>query len=458
MLPDIEESLSESLQMMREQLAHSSSNFLYSNPNSGDINKKDLAAFQICYTGELARANYGFSLTNFIALKESISKNENSIYPANLDQVSLGNFLDVLVTINNKEYYEYYLRTADNRFQFVGIELSDKFISTREKVTLTLRNYSSLSLLRDTFISQGLIWAIAVLFVILLAILAVFIGKNLSKGISEPIQHLSDGMKKVGYGDLSYRVETKAKDEILFLVESFNKMTEELGTSRNNLQKAERAAAWRDVARQISHEIKNPLTPIQLSLHRIKAKLEKNRISEPDINNSLDIIEEEIESMRRMANEFSEFARMPHLELKSEDIVEIVSNSISLFQAEVNKITIKFESDDTIPKIPLDREQFRRVMHNVLKNAMEASEKGDELIVKVTKAKSKNFNAEITVIDNGCGMDDQTLENIFKPYYTTKKQGSGLGLFIVKRIIYDLGGEINISSKINLGTTVRIQI
>ena len=161
MLPDIEESLSESLQMMREQLAHSSSNFLYSNPNSGDINKKDLAAFQICYTGELARANYGFSLTNFIALKESISKNENSIYPANLDQVSLGNFLDVLVTINNKEYYEYYLRTADNRFQFVGIELSDKFISTREKVTLTLRNYSSLSLLRDTFISQGLIWAIA---------------------------------------------------------------------------------------------------------------------------------------------------------------------------------------------------------------------------------------------------------------------------------------------------------
>jgi nitrogen fixation/metabolism regulation signal transduction histidine kinase len=455
MLPDIEESLSETLQLMREQLAHTCGIFLNSKPTISDISTDDLEAFEICYAGDILLTSSGPTLTTFIKSDSLFTKNT---FPENLAQLGEGDFLDALTSANNKEYYEYYLRTKNNRIQFIGKELSGKFIDTREKVTLTLRNYSSLSLLRDTFISQGLIWAIAVLFVIILAILAVYIGKNLSRGISEPIQQLSDGMRKVGYGDLSYRVETKAKDEIQFLVGSFNNMTKELEQSRNNLQKAERAAAWRDVARQISHEIKNPLTPIQLSLHRIKSKLDKNKISEPDINNSLTIVEEEIESMRRMANEFAEFARLPHLEFKLEDITEIVQNSITLFEAEVHKITIKFETDVNVPKVTLDKEQFRRVMHNVLKNAMEASSKGDELFVQVSRAELKDFKAKIIVTDKGCGMADETMDNIFKPYFTTKKKGSGLGLFIVKRIINDHGGTIDISSKINTGTTVTIQI
>jgi two-component system, NtrC family, nitrogen regulation sensor histidine kinase NtrY len=253
-LPDIEESLSESLQLMRTQLTQQCSKFLsdYAEPDS--VNQQILNNEQISYFGEISQENTKYFITKF-AFTNEINKSAETI-PDNLDQYTTGQTFDALTRINGKEFYEFYKSTENGKFVFAGIELSESFIGTREKISWALRNYSSLSLLRDTFISQGLIWAIAVIFVILLTIIAIYTGKNISKGISEPIQQLTDGMIKVGSGDLSHRVTSKANDEIEFLINSFNKMTSELQENRDNLKKAERAAAWRDIARQISHEIK----------------------------------------------------------------------------------------------------------------------------------------------------------------------------------------------------------
>jgi nitrogen fixation/metabolism regulation signal transduction histidine kinase len=281
---------------------------------------------------------------------------------------------------------------------------------------------------------------------------SVYAARRISEGISEPIKQLTAGMKKVGAGDLSHRLDIKARDELEFLVDSFNRMTEELKISRENLQRAERAAAWRDVARQISHEIKNPLTPMHFSLFRIKSSLAAEVLAQTDVIESFRILEEELASMRRIADEFSQFARMPHLDLKKEDIADIVRQSVRLFETEFD---VRLDTDEGIDPVPLDRDQFRRAIHNLLKNAIEASSPGDSIDVTLKKVANR---IRIQIIDHGKGMDRETIEKAAAPYFTTKEGGSGIGLFMVKRIIKDHGGEFEIRSEPNKGTCVTIEL
>jgi len=231
-----------------------------------------------------------------------------------------------------------------------------------------------------------------------------------------------------------------------------------LKESRENLKRAERAAAWRDVARQVSHEIKNPLTPIQLSLHRIKTSLPAEWIQRSDLEKSFRVIEEEINSMRRIATEFSEFAQMPHLDLKEDDVAEVLRRSAHLFEGEAYKISLKLEIDQDLPRVAIDRHQLRRAIHNLLKNAMEASRPGEEVTLRAKSGSGTGSGIRIEITDHGHGMDQPTLERAMDPYFTTKKRGSGLGLFIVQRIIGDHGGRIEISSEKNRGTTVSISL
>lgn len=458
MLPEIEESLSESLQLLRGQLLAQTREFMDSNPNLDDIKKEQLEEKGICYAGKVAVTGDSVEVMWMLIAGKPVAFTGDRLWPENLAALEPGNHQDFLAVFGGREYFELYRKNEDYAIGFIGIELPEEFSTARRKITATLRHYSSLSLLRETFVSQGLVWAGAILVVILLTVLAIIIGKNFSRGISTPIALLTAGVSRVAEGDLDHRVKVKAKDEIAFLIESFNNMTEELQKSRINLQRMERAAAWRDVARQISHEIKNPLTPMRMSLHRIRKKLGDNTALDADVEEALSIMEEEIESMRRMADEFSEFARMPHMTLKPENIVDTVRQSVKLFESDAHKISIRVDADSNVQQVSIDQEQFRRVIHNLLKNAMEASSDGDEVLVKIERFEKENKKAHIRIIDHGCGMDQETLKNIYTPYFTTKKSGSGLGMYIVKRIIEDHGGIITIDSQPNRGTTVHIYI
>ena len=192
-------------------------------------------------------------------------------------------------------------------------------------------------------------------------------------------------------GDLSHRVNIKAKDEIEFLVNSFNKMASDLKTSRENLQRAERIAAWRDVARQISHEIKNPLTPIKFSLFRLMSSLPEEFKQQNDFQESVAIIEEELASIQKIANEFSDFARMPQMQLKPENVDEIINNTVTLFHDDPKNIKFTLSIEKEIPQIMIDRDQIRRCLQNLIKNAIEASAPDSQIDIIAEKTKNAGY-------------------------------------------------------------------
>ncbi|MBN2410405.1 HAMP domain-containing protein [candidate division KSB1 bacterium] len=449
--PEVENALSRSLDILRNQFNKKGQTFIDLNPDFPALNKTIIENNGISYAGMLEMRQKQAFYTFFSSIEPDIDRPIFEFTGSNYHSIQSQKFLSLNVPYNNKNYFEYYCLFPDSTIKFVGFEIPGNQLNTQREISRILKNYTSLSLFLETIIEKKIIWAFAIGLLVLLGLISFQLTKIISKGLSEPIKQLTDGMKRVGSGDLSHRIDIKAKDEIGFLVDSFNQMAEELMTSRENLKRAERAAAWRDVARQISHEIKNPLTPIELSLYRLKTSLPQEIKTGTDFSESIKIIEEEIASMRKLASEFSEFARMPKLEKTDQDITEIINNSAKLYASH----PIKLFFDHNIPPIPLDREQMRRVFNNLIKNAIEASQENEPIEIHVAKKERK---LEIKIIDSGCGIDEKDMQKILDPYFTTKKEGTGLGLFIVHRIITEHGGELIIQSQKNKGTTIFIYL
>jgi nitrogen fixation/metabolism regulation signal transduction histidine kinase len=326
----------------------------------------------------------------------------------------------------------------------------------KEEIIQALGVYNTLSLLKESIIQKNLIWGLAVLLVIGLSLASIVTARNLSTNIGKPIQNLVKGMKAVAQGDLSKRIDTRAKDEFRFLTDSFNKMTEDLQTSRVKLIQAERMAAWREVARRISHEIKNSLTPISISLRNLKVILDKKDLP-VTLEESVSSVEEELRVLENMASEFSEFARMPEPQKKSIQINEVIQSVIQLLKTTIPQgIDLQLQKDPNLPVIEADWNQMKRLFHNLINNAIEAS--GVSGMIQISSRISHETDYKIGVIikDQGKGMDAETLASIFNPYFTTKKKGTGLGLAITQKIVDDHNGKINVESEPGRGTTVRI--
>jgi len=456
LLPGVEPALSRSIEAMRTLLHNRGELFLSEHPDMGEIQSGHLENAGAVYSGEIRASGAGEQIVVFRGLDSTAAA--LSLRSLDFRLVQSEGAFGRIVGEGEQQVYQVFRSLSDSTLHFVGLSLPADIVEAKNDLTLALKNVASLNLLRETFVEQGLMWAGAVVFILILALISVLLARAIARGISEPIRQLTEGMRRIGAGDLSHRIEVKASDEIEFLVHSFNQMAEELKESRENLKRAERAAAWRDVARQVSHEIKNPLTPIQLSLHRIKTSLPAEWIQRSDLEKSFRVIEEEINSMRRIATEFSEFAQMPHLDLKEDDVAEVLRRSAHLFEGEAYKISLKLEIDQDLPRVAIDRHQLRRAIHNLLKNAMEASRPGEEVTLRAKSGSGTGSGIRIEITDHGHGMDQPTLERAMDPYFTTKKRGSGLGLFIVQRIIGDHGGRIEISSEKNRGTTVSISL
>lgn len=329
--------------------------------------------------------------------------------------------------------------------------LEPAVLHAKERITRSLRVYAALSLLKESLLEKGVIWSLAVLVVFLLAFLAAGAATRLSRHISRPVQDLVTGMGRVAEGDLTTQIETPAKDEFKLLVGSFNQMTTDLDESRKKLVEAERLAAWQSVARQISHEIKNSLTPLAISLRRLRdhfgATPPPGRVAE-----SLTAVEDELRSLEQMAGEFSQFARMPALQKGPVDLNALIRQVVELVNPGLDGRLLETDLASHLPAIEADREQLKRVLHNLVKNALEATAPGDTVTLRTAPSDQADKQLCLEVADTGQGMDAETLARAFEPYFSRKGRGTGLGLAMVRQIVEGHGGRLAVESTPGQGT------
>ena len=295
-------------------------------------------------------------------------------------------------------------------------------------------------------ISFAIIYMIVVT---LLLFLSISIAIRFSSRFFVSINNLISASNNIGNGNLNSKVpEIKTDKELEKLNKNFNLMIDRLKTQQNKLLANERHDAWENVARKIAHEIKNPLTPIQLIIDSLKNKYtdlldENNKIS---FNEKVKTINKQVKLIEKLVNEFSDFARMPKPIFKKINLKKIVNDCLKLMKVNDDTIIIDFKCDDSI-LIKADSEQISRVFINLIKNSIESLnekyQKNNEFIKKIIiEIYQINDYIEILIIDNGTGFNTTNLSEISKPYFTTKKNGSGLGLSIVVKIINDHNGTI----------------
>jgi len=305
---------------------------------------------------------------------------------------------------------------------------------------------------------------IYIVIVALLLFLAITIAIKFSSRFFISINNLITASEQIGKGNLEAKVpELKADKEMEILNSNFNAMIDRLKSQQEKLLISERHEAWESVARKLAHEIKNPLTPIQLSIDNLRSKY-LSYIKSPDKEKyeiNLKTILNQIKQIENLVNEFSDFARMPKPLFRENDLINLFKTNINLLQKiDTNiKINLKLNGIKNM-KLVCDNEQISRVIFNLLKNSIESIQ---EKSLK-TKVFDKIVNIEIKtisdyiiieIIDNGLGFSSEETKKLIKPYYTTKQKGTGLGLSIVNKIISDHNGSINFNSQEN-GAKVQI--
>ena len=305
---------------------------------------------------------------------------------------------------------------------------------------------------------------IYIIIVSLLLFLSITIAIRFSSRFFISINNLISASKEIGKGNIDIKVpEVKADKEIELLNSNFNSMIQRLKHQQEKLLISERHEAWSSVARKLAHEIKNPLTPIQLIIDNLRSKYLNNIEGEnkEKYEGNLNIINNQIKQIENLVNEFSDFARMPKPLMKENNLNNIINNNIKLLNKLNNKIEIKFTTSKNKDIFLLcDLEQMNRVIFNVIKNSIDSI---SEKYLKNTDFKGlinieifkRNEYIGIIIFDNGTGFKNKKKEELIKPYFTTKKNGSGLGLSIVNKIITDHNGVIKFS---NYNDGAKIQI
>ena len=313
---------------------------------------------------------------------------------------------------------------------------------------------------RDQIVLQQKLMSILLIIggvgLILVYIVSYIVGLQMTK----PINQLAAGAAEIASGNLEQRVAIQSRDEIGRLAGAFNQMAAALKTSLERRLAAERLAAWGDVARYVTHEIKNPLFPIRLSIENLQRAYQgrgnQSTAFDEIFVQCTDIVIEEVERLQRLVDEFHQFARMPHAERKLSDLNQVVQNVVNLYAESVENIQIKGSLALDLPPLSLDSEQITQALENLIQNAIEAIPDGGTLNISTQLVNEEKIRIKIQ--DTGIGMSPETLAQIFAPYYTTKDTGTGLGMAIVQRIINDHDGEIFVESKEGIGTTVSIEL
>jgi two-component system nitrogen regulation sensor histidine kinase NtrY len=298
---------------------------------------------------------------------------------------------------------------------------------------------------------------------LVIAGVGVFIGVVVSGIVtarfSRPIRTLAQAATEIGQGNWNVRVETTGKDEIGKLALAFNQMTEELMGQRERLVQSERVAAWRELARRLAHELKNPLFPLQITVENLlRARQNSPEMFDEVFRESTTTLLAEITNLKTIIGRFSDFSKMPAPQLQAVDLNEMVRSVTQLFQAQLNREPARIRPAlhlGDVPQVNADPVLLRRVIENLVLNAIDAMPKGGTLTFLTTTA---DRFAVFELSDTGAGLTPEECERLFTPYYTTKQHGTGLGLAIVQSVVSDHGGKITVSSTKDQGTTFHVEL
>ena len=297
---------------------------------------------------------------------------------------------------------------------------------------------------------------------------AVAVGTLLARSVAVRLGELASATERVGAGNLSIRVSEAGSDEITALSRAFNRMLGEVEASRARIEYLQRISAWQEMARRLAHEIKNPLTPIQLGVQEIHRRYEgKDEQFRSLLDTTLEIVEDEVGTLRRLVSEFSDFARLPQARLERANLAEFLAEQrrqieraepdeasgeeLSVIHSAGKRPSFDFQLPAEPAEVAIDRQMLRRVLLNMIQNAADAlTDAGsDNPKIKVSLTRDRDFYV-LDVEDNGPGIPDALREVIFDPYFTTKHAGTGLGLAIVKKIAIEHGGMVT-AGRGNLG-------
>ena len=393
-------------------------------------------------------------ITKYIQpLPEALEMVTNDTRPLKIINAYKNQSASIIQLENFEEKYLYIVKYLD-------IKISRYLVESQQAL-----NFYYTVLNKQTGIKISFVFIYLVI-VSLLLFLSISIAIKFSSRFFRSINNLIIASSNIGKGNLDIKVPVvKADKDMELLNKNFNLMIERLKAQQEKLIISERHEAWENLARKLAHEIKNPLTPIQLTVDRLKSKyskkLEENEIN--DFEKSLRIIGKQIKQIENLVNEFSDFARMPKPILKDNDVVTITKDNISLLKELDETIEINIKTMKNNIFFNSDSEQLSRVFFNLIKNSIES--------IQEKKKNNPNFkgkidievnddeiNIEFIIKDNGVGFKifDDKIKNILNPYFTTKEKGTGLGLAIVNKIINDHNGKLNFTS-LNDGAKIQIE-
>jgi len=289
----------------------------------------------------------------------------------------------------------------------------------------------------------------------LMFLVAIGLAYFLSSYITRSIKAVTDKMHLTRLNKRNEKIHLKdASTEIFTLVNAYNSMVDELEESAIKLAKSEREQAWREMAKQVAHEIKNPLTPMRLSVQSFQRKFDSN---DPNIKEKINefstTLIQQIDTMSSIASAFSNFAKMPTQKREELDVVAVVKHALDIFTEEY----ISYFAKNTELIAELDKTQLIRIVTNLVKNSTQALTEIENKKIEVTVAEVNKW-VEIIVADNGKGITEQDKDKVFEPKFTTKSSGMGLGLPMVKNIVEAYGGTINFTSEVDKGTVFKVKL
>ena len=368
---------------------------------------------------------------------------ENSFVRADAGEMAIMSSTKV-----NKVYALVKLKNYKNSYLFAGRSMDANVISALNDTISARNEYTFLENNRDQI---SLIFVLIYIVIsLILILLSTFIGLKFAEKIVSPLSMVIKATNNISKGKYEDKVE-KTNDyvELNRLAESFNKMSSDIIRQRKQILISEKHETWSDIARKIAHEIKNPLTPIQLSSERLEKKINNTGIANNEISECLDTIRRQVNEIGYLVDEFSNFARLPNPILEKQDIHEIIidivndyKNNYKMIDFELNFETNKFE-------MLIDKSQISRVFQNLIVNSIHAIQEKNESTGKINlKSTISNNNLNILILDNGIGLKYKKNE-LIKPYFTTKKRkgGSGLGLAIVEKILFDHNADFFIDNR-----------
>ncbi len=293
------------------------------------------------------------------------------------------------------------------------------------------------------------------------SLIAAALAYSLARRIADPINKLTEATRRVAQGDFEISVQASSEDEIGVLSKSFNQMTSDLKRQREHLERTKKLEAWAEMARQVAHEVKNPLTPIQLSTEYLLRVFDDKRVDfKKVLKDCTETILQQVRSLRQISMEFSTFANPTNVEPEPTDLASLVSETAAPYlQAPPKGVTVDVQITPEIPSVSVDKRLMKRTLVNLLENALHALNGHGHVAVSVQSIDDGSEAwVEVAVADNGEGIEPESLEHIFEPYFSTRASGTGLGLAIARKVVEDHGGTIALESEPGQGTRVYFRL